>query len=207
MNNTPHFMLFSGTGEQSAAPGQQGGSWYFLLESTTGGQRLEASDEETDVSAKRLELLAVVRGLEALDQPSHVTLMTSCREVSHGIRHGLHQWRVDDWTWERFGEQVPINNRDLWQRVDRAVRIHQVNCRRVRFDAAHARPTRNCHVKFGPDRSVSRRKRRRAIPRLVSMAVRTISILGRSFATVLHQIADWLLRALPENHSKPQPMM
>ena len=207
MNNTPHFMMFSGIGEQSAADEQQGGSWYFQLESTTSGQRLEASDVETDVSPKRLELLAVVRGLEALDQPSQVTLMTSCREISHGIRHGLHQWRVDDWTWERFGERVTISNSDLWQRVDRAVRIHQVNCRCVRFDAAHVHPTRNCHLKFGPDRSASRWHRRRTIPRLMSMAIRTISILGRSFAMVLHQTADWLQCALPGNQPKPHPMM
>ena len=73
-------MLFSGMGDKSAAPGQQAGSWYFLLESSTSGQRLGASDVETEVSPQRLELLAVVRGLEALDQPSQVTLMTSCRE-------------------------------------------------------------------------------------------------------------------------------
>jgi ribonuclease HI len=75
-----------------------------------------------------LELLAVVRGLEAIDRPARVTLLTSSRYVSHGIRRQLSQWREDNWQWERFGEFVSIRDKDLWQRVDHALQIHQVEC-------------------------------------------------------------------------------
>jgi hypothetical protein len=33
---------------------------------------------------------------------------------------------------------VPVKNRDLWQRIDRALTIHQVTCRRWRIDPPHA---------------------------------------------------------------------
>ncbi len=199
MNNKPHFVLFSGIGEQSSQHKQQGGSWHFQLESTSNGQRLEASDVETGISAERLELLAVVRGLEALEQPSHVTLMTSSRVVSRGIRQGIEQWRRDGWVWERFGEQVPIKNGDLWRRVDRALEIHAVECRRVRIDAAHE-PSRPRLVSNHGSRRRLRMGRLVAVPRAICSG-------GQTLATWLHKTADWLQRVVPQNQPKPHPLM
>jgi hypothetical protein len=49
----------------------------------------------------------------------------------------LETWRNSGWQWERFGKLAPIKNRDLWQRVDRALKFHAVECRRYRLDGAH----------------------------------------------------------------------
>lgn len=110
------------------------GEWQFLLESLDGTTSVEASDEEPNAHGERLELLPVVRGLEALDQPSRVTLFTSSVYVNRGFRFGLREWRDRQWRWERFGRMVPVKNRDLWQRVDRAMKYHNVECRQLRFD-------------------------------------------------------------------------
>jgi ribonuclease HI len=130
----PHFLLFSGV----EPTGRPGGRWHFLLESLDGDTVVEASDEEAGLKGERLELLALVRGLEALDQPSRVTLITASRDVRRGIRYGLEEWRANHWCWERDGRWVPIKNRDLWQRVDRALRFHRVDCRRWRLDDRHS---------------------------------------------------------------------
>jgi ribonuclease HI len=132
---TPHYLLYS-----ASAPGDADGSpgdWRFVLEALDGSAKVEVADSEPDIRGERLELLAVVRGLEALDQPSKVTLVTPSRYVSRGLSHGLSDWRQNDWQWERHGEMVPVKNRDLWQRVDRALGFHRVECRRWRFDSAH----------------------------------------------------------------------
>jgi hypothetical protein len=84
-----------------------------------------------------LELLTVVRGLEALGQPSRVTLLTPSPAIREGIRFGLPEWRRNGWRWEAFGQMIPVRNCDLWQRMDRALRFHQVDCRHWRIDAAH----------------------------------------------------------------------
>ena len=136
--NTPQFVLFSRTVEQASENGLHGGSWYFRLESRDGDSSLEAKDFEQGASQERLELLAVVRGLEALDQPSAVTLVTSSRQVSRAVRQGLEYWRSRDWKWERFGQKVPMKNGDLWKRIDAALQIHDVRCRTCRFDSGHA---------------------------------------------------------------------
>lgn len=89
---------------------------------------MTAADSETKIRRSRLELLAVVRGLEALEGPSRVTLLTRSRYVSRGIRRQLSQWREQKWCYERFGTVVPIRDQDLWQRVDRALQFHNVEC-------------------------------------------------------------------------------
>jgi ribonuclease HI len=122
-SSTPHYLLFS----EGSFDGDQPG-WKFVLQAVGNDEHFSAADTECESRAGRLELLAVVRGLEALAQPSQVTLLTRSRYVRRGIRRELAQWRERRWHWERFGNVVPIRDCDLWQRVDRAMQYHQVKC-------------------------------------------------------------------------------
>ncbi|MFH1267222.1 MAG: RNase H family protein [Planctomycetota bacterium] len=129
---TPHYLLFSESNEA-----EEPGRWRFVLREADGSDRLVADDVEPDTRGERLELLAVVRGLEALDRPCRVTLMTPSTYVREGIRYGLPEWRGNGWRWEFFGQMIPVKNGDLWQRIDRALRFHQVECRVWRLDPPH----------------------------------------------------------------------
>jgi len=126
----PHYILYS-----SSDPLEK--TWRFSICSPHGTPILEVSDWEPDAQGDRLALLPVVLGLEALEQPSYITLCTSSRYVQEGIRFGLPEWQANGWQWECFGQMVPVKNRDLWQRVERAMRFHQVECRSWRFDPPH----------------------------------------------------------------------
>ncbi|MBX3414475.1 MAG: hypothetical protein KF708_17445 [Pirellulales bacterium] len=129
---SPHYLLFT-----EARGRERSGHWHFVLQSVDGSHKFEANDNEPEIAGERLELLSVVRGLEALDQPSRVTIVTRSRYVNRGISHGLDEWRAADWNWEKFGQMVPVKDSDLWRRVDRALRYHRVDCRCWRFDAPH----------------------------------------------------------------------
>ena len=135
----PDINLFS-QGIRESGGVHERGRWHFKIETADGKYLLEASDEEP-FTGERLELMAVIRGLEALNQPSRVNLITSSHQISRGFRLGMKAWRENDWTWERFGKVVPVNNVDLWKRIDHAMRFHIVNCRVWRFDTAHATAT------------------------------------------------------------------
>lgn len=124
-----HYLLFS----EADVDGPQGPAWRFVLEHVGGGESFTASDCEPLECLERLELLAVVRGLEALDQPAQVTLVTKSRYVSRGLKRGLAEWRNNAWQWERFGQLAPVRDHDLWRRVDRALQFHQVSCRLWHF--------------------------------------------------------------------------
>ena len=132
----PSFVLFS-----EACRNDESVCWHFVLRRPDGTRELTAEDREPQTdSTDRLALLAVVRGLEALDQPSDVTLLTTSRYVGRGLRYGMPQWRESNWMWEHFGEMVPIRNDDLWRRIDRAMGFHRVRCRLVRADRPHSSP-------------------------------------------------------------------
>lgn len=95
-----------------------------------------ACDGEAGADEDRLALLAVVRGLEALDQPAEVSIVTRSASVLRGLTRGLDEWRNNHWRWERFGRLTPITNADLWRRVDQALQYHTVHCRSWRTDQA-----------------------------------------------------------------------
>ena len=135
----PHYLLLSET--QLDESGLTGG-WSFVLERMDGSQRIEVADWEPDVKGERLKLLAVVRGLEALEQPSKVTLITPSRFIGRGIRSGLTQWKEDHWKWERFGVMTDIKNADLWKRIDRAREFHRIDCRVWNFSQLFSRTPR-----------------------------------------------------------------
>jgi len=141
-----------------------------VLESVDGSSKLEATDEELEIDPERLELLAIVRGLEALDQPSQVTLVTRSRSVTRGLRFGIDRWRENGWQWECFGKMAPIKDSDLWQRVDQALRFHEVRCRTWRFDP----PEESAPP---PKHSACLKPRRRAEP--VRRVGRLAAIVGR----------------------------
>ena len=83
----PHYLLFS-----QASHTRGVGHWQFVLRSADGSEQIQAADVEPDSHGQRLELLTVVRALESLDKPSHVTLMgaasTSSMECSTGCPSG-----------------------------------------------------------------------------------------------------------------------
>ncbi|HEY2416223.1 MAG TPA: RNase H family protein [Pirellulaceae bacterium] len=132
----PHFLLYAEAATRADSAACDAGRWRFVLQLPSGETSLEAADEEHDATPERLELLAVIRGLEALSQPSRVTLLSGSRSIRRGLEHGLSQWRENDWQWERYGRLAPVKNGDLWQRLDRLLDFHALECRPTRLDKA-----------------------------------------------------------------------
>ena len=132
----PHFLLYAEAPRATSGVCADTGGWRFVLRLPGGETSLEAADEEPEATPQRLELLAVVRGLEALSQPSRVTLLTGSRYLQRGLDCGLSQWRENDWQWERYGRMAPVKNSDLWQRLDRLLSIHKLQCKPTRLEKA-----------------------------------------------------------------------
>ena len=195
--SAPHYLLFSESTKDERRDSRSdsagnAGRWRFVLEKVDGSVRFEADDEEPVVDHSRLELLAVVRGLEALNEPSRVTLVTPSRYVTRGFRYGLDQWRENSWCWERFGEMTPVRNRDLWQRVDRAMKYHRVDCRVWRFDFPDSRVPNPQSALAKKARQNTRRPNRRK---------RKTSIFGLPFR-ILRALLQRCLTLLPASQSR-----
>ena len=101
------------------------GHWQFAIEAADGAVVMEAEDDEIG-DLNRLTLLAAVRGLEAIDGPSRVTLLSHNRYLIRSLTDSLPRWRRSDFVWDHFGRRVEVQHADLWRRIDRALTIHEV---------------------------------------------------------------------------------
>ena len=71
------------------------GGWGALLQYN--GHTRELFGGEKLTTNNRMELLAVIRALEALKQPCHVRLHTDSTYVQKGISEWIHSWKKRDW--------------------------------------------------------------------------------------------------------------
>ncbi|TWU45062.1 Ribonuclease HI [Novipirellula aureliae] len=101
------------------------GFWSFSLETAEGEPVFAASDNEAG-DLNRLTLLAAVRGLESIEGPSSVTLLSNNRYLTRSLSDSLPRWRENHFVWEHFGRRIDVQHADLWRRVDRALKIHCV---------------------------------------------------------------------------------
>ena len=73
---------------------------------------------------ERLEILAVVKGLERLKFPCEVLLRSCDEQLLEDVSSSRFVWREQGW--KESGE-----NADLWQRLDEAAEIHTINTQLV----------------------------------------------------------------------------
>src|SRR4030095_10171806 len=80
----------------------------------TGTTEKELSGGEALTTNNRMELLAAIRGLQALKRPCQVRLHTDSTYVRDGITRWIHRWRQNGW---RTADKKPVKNAELWQEL------------------------------------------------------------------------------------------
>jgi ribonuclease HI len=130
----PAVQLFT-DGACSGNPGP--GGWAFILRHPASGKELEHSGGEPQTTNNRMELTAVVRGLETLKSRSRVELFTDSVYVGKGISEWLAKWKANGWRRKDRKKLVPIANEELWQALDRLLAQHVVKYIRVAGHSGH----------------------------------------------------------------------
>ncbi len=121
------------------------GGWGYLLRVrlASGTQEKEAAGSEADTTNNRMELLAAIRGLEALSKPCQVLLQSDSQYVVKGITSWLKDWKRRGW---KKADGKPVLNADLWQALDAQLARHQVEARWVKGHAGHPENERVDHL-------------------------------------------------------------
>jgi ribonuclease HI len=101
------------------------------------GKALERSGGEPMSTNNRMELTAVVRGLETLKRPSQVELFTDSVYVGKGISEWLPKWKANGWRRKERHKLVPIANEELWRQLDQLLARHAVHYTRVAGHSGH----------------------------------------------------------------------
>jgi ribonuclease HI len=109
------------------------GGWGTLLR--YGDHEKELCGGEVQTTNNRMELMAVIQGLEALKRSVQVRVTTDSQYVKQGVTQWMARWKRNGW---QTADRKPVKNRDLWERLDRAVANHRVEWRWVRGHTGHA---------------------------------------------------------------------
>lgn len=98
------------------------------------GQERELFGGESHTTNNRMELLAVIRALEALSRPCKARVHTDSQYVQKGISEWIHNWKRRGW---KTADNKPVKNVDLWQELDRLAVLHQLEWLWVKGHAGH----------------------------------------------------------------------
>ena len=109
------------------------GGWGALLQAR--GKTRELYGGEAHTTNNRMELLAVIRALEALTRPCRARIHTDSQYVQLGISKWIHGWKKNGW---RTADRKPVKNADLWKELDELACRHEIEWVWVKGHAGHA---------------------------------------------------------------------
>jgi len=114
------------------------GGYGAILQYTDPSGRLherEYSAGYVKTTNNRMELMAVITGLEALNRPCEVSIYSDSAYVIKAFtEHWLDNWQKKNWM---RGKNDPVKNIDLWKRLLKASEPHRITWNWVKGHAGH----------------------------------------------------------------------
>ncbi|CAI8299006.1 MAG: Ribonuclease HI [Cellvibrionales bacterium UBA7375] len=109
------------------------GGWGALLRYGDNERSLCGGEHET--TNNRMELMAVIKGLSALQRSCEVTVTSDSTYVLKGIQEWMPNWKKKGW---KTASKKPVKNVDLWQQLDELVELHTIDWQWVKGHSGHA---------------------------------------------------------------------
>lgn len=78
---------------------------------------------EVDTTNNKMELRAVIEGLNTLKEPCSVKVFTDSKYVMDGINLWIHNWKKNNW---KTANKKDVKNKDLWIQLDNLVSKHKI---------------------------------------------------------------------------------
>jgi ribonuclease HI len=126
---TPEVTLYT----DGACRGNPGpGGWGVVLQFGSSRKTLHGGDAAT--TNNRMELTAVIRGLQALTRACSVKVVTDSKYVIQGITEWMPNWKQRGW---KTAAKKPVLNSELWRQLDELVQQHTVQWEWVKGHSGH----------------------------------------------------------------------
>jgi len=97
-------------------------------------KRRELSGGAPETTNNRMELMAAIAALEALERATPITIVTDSTYVKNGLTEWIHGWKRNGW---RTSAKKPVKNAELWRRLDEAASRHDVTWEWIKGHAGH----------------------------------------------------------------------
>ena len=108
------------------------GGWGAILR--YGDREKEMYGAERATTNNRMELMAAIHALEALNRSCGAIVTTDSEYLRKGITEWLPQWKRRGW---KTAAKQPVKNQDLWERLERAIERHQVDWQWIKGHSGH----------------------------------------------------------------------
>ncbi|MDZ7806384.1 MAG: ribonuclease HI [Gracilimonas sp.] len=119
MSNKPEVIVYT-DGACSGNPGP--GGWGAILRWNGTEKELSGGDPQT--TNNRMEMQAVIEALKALKKPCLVKIHSDSALIINAFEQGwIKNWQKRGW---RKSNKKPVENKELWQEMLKAMKPHQV---------------------------------------------------------------------------------
>ncbi|MDG1027122.1 MAG: ribonuclease HI [Gammaproteobacteria bacterium] len=108
------------------------GGWGVLLRYAGVEKTLHGGEAMS--TNNRMELTAVIKGLEALTKPCKVHITTDSKYVLKGVTEWMANWKMRNW---RTASKKPVLNVELWKELDELVVKHELEWSWVKGHSGH----------------------------------------------------------------------
>lgn len=109
------------------------GGWAAIIR--FGSRKKELSGGEPETTNNRMEMRAVIEGLNALNEPCKIRLEIDSQYVKNGVTQWMDGWKRRGW---KTASKDPVKNKDLWLALDEAIARHAIDWQWVKGHADHA---------------------------------------------------------------------
>lgn len=108
------------------------GGWGAVMRS--GGHEKELYGGAPNTTNNRMEMMAAIEALKALNQRCHVKLTTDSQYLRKGITEWIDGWKRKGW---KTASRQPVKNAELWQELDKLVAGHDIEWHWVKGHSGH----------------------------------------------------------------------
>ena len=108
------------------------GGWGALLR--YGDNERSLWGGEPDTTNNRMEFMAVIQGLLALQRSCEVQVTSDSTYVLKGIQEWMPNWKKKGW---KTAAKKPVKNADLWKQLDELVVLHSIDWQWVKGHSGH----------------------------------------------------------------------
>lgn len=97
------------------------------------GIEKEVSGGEKNTTNNKMEMMAVIKGLEMLKEPCEVEVYSDSAYVVNSIEKGwIYSWKKNGW---RKADKKEVKNIDLWEKLLKLMETHKVTFLKVKGHA------------------------------------------------------------------------
>ena len=108
------------------------GGWGAIL--CSDGHEKEISGAQEYTTNNQMELMAVIKAIEAIKAKRPIHIYTDSQYVQKGMVEWLEGWKAKGW---KTAQKKPVKNKELWQKLDEIQQGYDISWHWVKGHAGH----------------------------------------------------------------------